>query len=64
MLCVQDVMTTISRHAMISSTSMPRLSTVSTPKTACKYTKDSVYATKGKYDKYAKEAAFVKEGND
>jgi hypothetical protein len=31
---------------------------------ACKYAKDDVYVTKGKYGKYAKEAAFVEEGNN
>ncbi len=52
-------MTIISRHATNSSASTP-----STPKMACKYAKDDVYVTKGKYGKYAKEAAFVEEGNN
>jgi hypothetical protein len=31
---------------------------------ACKYAKDSVYITKGKYSKNAKEASFIKEGDN
>ena len=44
---------------------MPRLSTVSTPKKACKHTKDGVYiakvmyVAKGKYIEYTKDGMYV-----
>jgi hypothetical protein len=47
-----------------SGKSTPRLSMSSMPKTVCKYAKDNVYITKGKYGKHAKEAAFVVEGDN
>jgi hypothetical protein len=62
--CLQDATMTILHNMMISSASTPRLSTVSTPKTACKYAKQDAHIAKGKYGEYAKEAKFVKEGND
>ncbi len=63
--CSQDATATVPRNARISSTNMPRLSTVSTPKKACKHTKDGVYiakvmyVTKGKYNEYAKDGMYV-----
>ena len=63
--CSQDATATVPRNARISSTNMPRLSTVSTPKKACKHTKDGVYiakvmyVTKGKYIEYAKDGMYV-----
>ena len=53
------------RNARISSTNMPRSSTVSTPKKACKQTEDSVYiakamyVAKGKYIEYTKDGMYV-----
>jgi hypothetical protein len=44
---------------------MPRLSTVSTPKKACKHTEEGVciakvmYVAKGKYIEYAKDGMYV-----
>jgi hypothetical protein len=49
---------------MTSGASMLRLSMESTPKTTCKYVQDSMYIAKGKYGKYAKEDASVKEGHN
>ncbi len=63
--CSQDATATVPRNVRISSTNMPRLSTVSTPKKACKHTKDGVYiakvmyVTKGKYIEYAKDGMYV-----
>jgi hypothetical protein len=63
--CSQDATATVPRNARISSTNMPRLSTVSTPKKACKHTKDGVYIAKvmyvtiGKYIEYAKDGMYV-----
>ncbi len=64
MCCSQDATATVPHNARISSTNMPRLSTVSTPKKACKYTKDGVYiakvmyVAKGKYIEYAKDGMY------
>jgi hypothetical protein len=65
MCCLQDATATVPRNARISSTNMPRSSTVSTPKKACKHTKDGVYiakvmyVAKGKYIEYAKDGMYV-----
>ncbi len=63
--CSQDGTATVPRNARISSTNMPRLSTVSTPKKACKHAEDGLYITKvryvakGKYIEYAKNGMYV-----
>ena len=63
--CSQDATATLPRNARISSTNMPRSSTVSTPKKACKKTEDSVYiakvmyVAKGKYIEYTKDGMYV-----
>jgi hypothetical protein len=63
--CLQDAMATVPCNVRISSTNMPRSSTVSTPKKACKHTKDGVYiakvmyVAKGKYIEYAKDGMYV-----
>jgi hypothetical protein len=55
---------TILPLTMTSSTNTPRLSMASTLKTACKYANDSMCNAEGKYGEYAKEAAFVKVGDN
>ncbi len=47
-----------------SGTSNPKSSTASTPKMAGKYAKDGLYVAKGEYGEHAKEAAFIKEGDN
>jgi hypothetical protein len=60
---LQDATTTMLRNMTTSGACTLRLSTASTPKTACKYAKDGVYFVKGEYGKNAEEDAFVKEGD-
>ncbi len=57
-------MATVPRNARISGTDIPRSSTVSTPKKACKHTEDVyianvMYVAKGKYIEYAKDGMYV-----
>jgi hypothetical protein len=61
---LQDITKIISPHATNSSANMMRSGMASMPKMAREYVQDGMYVAKGKYGKYAKEAALIKEGND
>ena len=47
--CLQDAMMTVPPNATISGANIPRLSTASMPKKACKHAKDSVYTANSMY---------------